>query len=858
MAAATPSQPRSKHLIVSAAPAARGPIIRAGCCGAVRMRDRPGAFPHRNALLCSGVTQALTSLPLLVFPHKFGPIFALFAPGAQIAQIEVRRWDSNKEVMKTTKIAGVGLACVALLTPLATTQSFAAGQASIVSVPTLGGSGFQVNAANKHAQLTGFSYLPGDASADAFLYSSGALADLGTLGSGVSMGYGINNLGQVVGQSDLPSGETHAFFHDGTHLIDLGTFGGVYSVAVGVNDAGEVAGTSTTPDWQNLAFLYSDGQMTPIGDLGGGSSQATAINQAGTVIGQSFTPDFTYQGFVYKDGTSVSVGSLGSGYSWVWAINNSDMVTGDSALANWDNHAFLYSNGTMHDLGTLGGNYSSARGINDAGQVIGISLTASNAERHGFIYSNGTMTDLGALDGNESDPAAINNAGQVVGYYLTSSGSTHAFLWKDGTMQDLNELLPADSHWELQDAAFITDSGKIIGYGLHNQAFEWYVLNLETANNDPVAVAGPDQTVECHSAVTLNGSASSDPDGDTLSFEWSVGGRVIGTTATITPVLPFGDNLVTLKVTDTHGAAGQANVTVHVVDTTAPTGGCPADTSAVADGQGVAPVPAFTPLLQASDNCTPAGSLHISQSPAAATPLGVGPHPVSIVVADEAGNRSACEVSFTVLDQMAPVITALPSARTVAAGEHCQGIVPDLCSSVTASDNCTPTGQLVVTQSPAAGTALACGSHPVTLQVTDASGNTSSATVPLTITDLTAPVVSSIFASPNIISPRDHDHDHGMVPVRISVKASDNCDSPVHARIVAVTCNEHLHPGAYQITGDLSLKLEAHHEPHHDRVFTIQVQCADASGNASTRSVEVRVNQHDHPGDKLPPKPGRK
>jgi hypothetical protein len=44
----------------------------------------------------------------------------------------------------------------------------------------------------------------------------------------------------------------------------------------------------------------------------------------------------------------------------------------------------------------------------------------------------------------------------------------HAFLWKDGVMVDLNDLIPKHSPWILQSAAGINDSGQIAGQGVIN------------------------------------------------------------------------------------------------------------------------------------------------------------------------------------------------------------------------------------------------------------------------------------------------------------------------------------------------------------------------------------------------------
>ncbi|NIP44559.1 MAG: right-handed parallel beta-helix repeat-containing protein, partial [Aliifodinibius sp.] len=44
----------------------------------------------------------------------------------------------------------------------------------------------------------------------------------------------------------------------------------------------------------------------------------------------------------------------------------------------------------------------------------------------------------------------------------------------------------------------------------------------EETNNPPVAAAGSDQEVDIGETVNLDGSSSTDPDGDNLTFQWEL------------------------------------------------------------------------------------------------------------------------------------------------------------------------------------------------------------------------------------------------------------------------------------------------------------------------------------------------
>jgi sugar lactone lactonase YvrE len=88
-------------------------------------------------------------------------------------------------------------------------------------------------------------------------------------------------------------------------------------------------------------------------------------------------------------------------------------------------------------------------------------------------------------------------------------------------------------------------------------------------NHVPVANAGPNQTIQstgATTAVTLNGTASSEPDGDPLFYAWSEGTTVLGQGATLNVSLPSGIHTITLAVTDPFLASSTANVTVKIAD----------------------------------------------------------------------------------------------------------------------------------------------------------------------------------------------------------------------------------------------------------------------------------------------------
>jgi hypothetical protein len=97
----------------------------------------------------------------------------------------------------------------------------------------------------------------------------------------------------------------------------------------------------------------------------------------------------------------------------------------------------------------------------------------------------------------------------------------------------------------------------------------WVIPRLETFNRLPIADAGVDRTIECGTSVTLDGSASTDPDGDSLTYTWNGPfGTLTGQQAIVT--LAPGTHAITLAVSDGKGGADTDAVEIAIADTLAP------------------------------------------------------------------------------------------------------------------------------------------------------------------------------------------------------------------------------------------------------------------------------------------------
>jgi probable HAF family extracellular repeat protein len=299
------------------------------------------------------------------------------------------------------------------------------------------------------------------------------MIDLDPLMPANSLGFsssasGINAKGQVVGRFFTQEGD-RAYVYDSGELRDLGTLGGFNSAARAINDAGDIVGDSLTGEIDASGFVgdafVSDGHTMQ--DLGVRWSAANGINDAGQIVGEMLVQPNLNHAFLYEQGVPTDLGSLpplnDSARSSALAINEAGQIVGESntfgtgmldpSLRHSATHAFVYEQGTMHDLGTLGvfcslingqercGDRSTATAINNPGLVVGFSTTSADGSIHAFATTGNGPQDLGTLGGSGSWAYGANDSGQIVGQSLDANGQFLPFLYDHGTMYDLNTLI---------------------------------------------------------------------------------------------------------------------------------------------------------------------------------------------------------------------------------------------------------------------------------------------------------------------------------------------------------------------------------------------------------------------------------
>jgi probable HAF family extracellular repeat protein len=357
----------------------------------------------------------------------------------------------------------------------------------LTDLGTLPGSSSGTTWISNAGSIAGLSQLPvidpltGSPELEAVLWSESEIVDLGTLGGNESAAESVNDRNQVVGFAlnsvpDQFSGfgtQMRGFLWQSGTMQDLGTLGGPDANAFIVNERAQVTGWSSTNSTPNTRcyfrlttdpFLWQDGKMMDLGTLGGTCGFPNWLNNRGEVVGQSnLAGDSTFHPFLWKRGKMSDLGTLGGNFGTAFSISEAEEIVGWSTTSGDSvRHAFLWKRGRMSDLGVLTVKRCSvAYAINAKGQIVG----GGDDNCGGFnpsalLWEHGSVIDLNAFVPPDSGvqltvALSINEGGTIASLGVVPYGDQHAFV-----------LIPCDGNhpgvegcdYSLVDATLATQS----------------------------------------------------------------------------------------------------------------------------------------------------------------------------------------------------------------------------------------------------------------------------------------------------------------------------------------------------------------------------------------------------------------
>ncbi len=268
-------------------------------------------------------------------------------------------------------------------------------------------------------------------------------------------------------------------------------------------------------------------------------------------------------------------------------------------------------------------------------------------------------------------------------------------------------------------------------YNNPNYNYGNYFWNLSgccsDGNQDPVANC---RDVTVSADANCSGSASAadvnagsyDPDGDALTY-------------TLSPAGPYalGTTNVTLTVDDGNGGSSSCSATITVIDDTAPNMLCQ-DVTLYLDASGNVSITADKIDNGSTDNCSDVALSLDGQTSFGCSDLDAT-HTVTLTGTDDSGNSNSCTATITVIDNTAPTTLCQDITVYLDATGHASISAYDVDNG--SSDNCS------VALSLDGQTSFDCSdldaTYTVTLTGTDPSGNSSSCTATVTVSDDTLP-----------------------------------------------------------------------------------------------------------------------
>ena len=310
-------------------------------------------------------------------------------------------------------------------------------------------------------------------------------------GFDITTGLGLNDDGAVVGFywcSGWEHKEAFVWTAEGGFVTLERPQGVSSAIAVDINDEGIICGTVAVSGLGTRGFIYGyEGDEFTILDIppGGNWSEARAINSTGEIVG--FWGDIVNgpfpQAFIWRDGKTIDIHpDFGTPRSAASDINANLQATGwmGSSILT-DARAFIWDDGKVNELPLVpNGVTAKGRAINERGHVTGEGRVFLDDGKtmavQSFLWADNQITDLGTLPETTFTRARdIDCQNRIVGYgHNAGLVDLAPFIWQDGVMTNINDLLPSDSELTVYWAGAINNAGQITG-------------SAANQNHDPVA-----------------------------------------------------------------------------------------------------------------------------------------------------------------------------------------------------------------------------------------------------------------------------------------------------------------------------------------------------------------------------------
>jgi len=206
----------------------------------------------------------------------------------------------------------------------------------------------------------------------------------------------------------------------------------------------------------------------------------------------------------------------------------------------------------------------------DEKPIVNEAPTITSDEQFSINENETIVSTIQATD-NENTSLTFNISGGADGSLFSLNDSTGELAFNNAPDFEVPNDTDSNNIYELEIE--VSDGDK-----LTQQALQITVMDVDEtppANRSPIANAGPDQSTEAGDAITLNAENSSDPDGDTLTYQWSAPNDITldipnetKPTFTIPTNIAIGPLSITLIVSDGNGGTSEPDTVLITITPT--------------------------------------------------------------------------------------------------------------------------------------------------------------------------------------------------------------------------------------------------------------------------------------------------